>query len=160
MMNKTKLLSISVVALLVMNLALMAFLMFGRPSPKHPRGGPPPQKERSGPKGMIIAKLSLDDGQQASYQLLIDAHKKSIKEQQTKIMEDKNHLFSLLKSDDLSQKDNIIAKISLTQAAIENTHFQHFLDLKGLCRPDQIDDFNALTEELAVLFPGPGKKKR
>ena len=41
------------------------------------------------------------------------------------------------------------------QKEIEKTHFQHFLEIKALCRPEQIEDFNLLSEELARIFAKP-----
>jgi len=156
-MNKTTLLSYSVVILLVLNLALVSFLVFGKSQPEH-RSAKGHKRLKDGPKQEIIAQLNLDEEQQAAYTILIEAHKRDIDQHGVKIQTAKQKIFELLKAEDHSPKDALIATISHHQIQIEEIHFQHFLDLKGLCKPDQIDDFNALTGELGRLF-SPKRRK-
>jgi periplasmic protein CpxP/Spy len=43
---------------------------------------------------------------------------------------------------------------------IEAIHFQHFNDIKKLCKGEQIQAFNALTADLAMYFSKkPNKPK-
>lgn len=54
-----------------------------------------------------------------------------------------------------SESTDIFTKMCEIQKEIEKTHFQHFLEIKALCRPEQIEDFNLLSEELARIFAKP-----
>ena len=38
------------------------------------------------------------------------------------------------------------------QKQVESVHYAHFMDIKKICRPDQLSDFDKLTKELSRLF--------
>jgi periplasmic protein CpxP/Spy len=147
-MEKTKLLTIAVIGLLVINFGTLAFLLLNGKGHRPPHGGRPE------PKYEIIERLHFDAAQQKQYDKLIDWHQANIGETDDKIREAKNKLYSQLSKPtvDLKAKDSLIAVINLSQKKIEEIHFRHFEDIKKLCHKDQLDDFNALSEGLARLF--------
>jgi hypothetical protein len=66
----------------------------------------------------------------------------------------------LQKDQQESLRDSLILEINKVQMNIENIHYNHFLDIKGLCRPEQQQAFNALTADIAKLFsPRPPKRR-
>ena len=153
-MNRTKLLTIAVIGLLLINLGTLGVMMMHKP-PRPPHGEmPPPNGE--GPKQMIIDRLHFDNAQQKQYQVLIDEHKKKTNELHDASKELHDQLFSLLKTDvvDKAKADAIIQQISDNQKAIDNLNFDHFQKIKSICKPEQVKDFNELAGELAGLF-GP-----
>jgi protein CpxP len=156
-MEKTKLLTITVIGLLLLNFGTLGFLVFI--GPKGHRG---PHEGGPQPKEIIIDKLHFDAAQQKEYEKLIQWHQGEIRKLDDNIRQAKNELYSKLDETeiDAKAKDSLIGVINTNQKQIEETHFKHFQDIKKLCHKDQLDDFNALTEELSRIFApkphGPG----
>ena len=149
-MTKIKILSISVVALIILNVCLLGFMFLQ--GPPHPPKPFPPHREQEGPKELIIEQLHLNDDQINVYQKLIDAHQEKIKALDRNIRETKNNLYAELNNDTSAKKDSLMLSISKYQLEIENTHYNHFLEIKKLCNPDQLKYFEELTKELAFYF--------
>lgn len=155
-MEKTKLLTIAVIGLLVINFGTLGFLLLG------PKGHRPPRDGRPEPKEIIVHKLHFDASQQKEYAKLIQWHRGQIEKLDGNIREAKNELYSQLSQTEtnVKAKDSLIAVINSNQKQIEETHFKHFEDIKKLCHKDQMDDFNELTEELSRIFaPKPRRPK-
>ena len=162
-MSKIKLLSIAVIGLLLINIAIVSFLMFRKPP--FPPGGRPPmgQEERppgqnDGPKKIIIDKLHFDKEQATQYENLIKQHQALIKSLNDSIKDAKNNLYSSLTNETFTGKDSLIAKLGLLQRQVELTHYEHFAAIKKLCKPDQLENYAALTKELARFFAPPKKE--
>ncbi len=160
-MNKVKLLSWMVGILLLLNVAILLFLIMGKsPMPEHrPHGMNGPH--HGGPKRLIIEKLHFDQAQKQAYEKLIHAHRSQIDSLDHEVRFCKNELYSLLKQEpiDTAAQKKLVSKLGELQLQIEQTHFDHFTDIKKLCHQDQIDDFDDLTTELAALFSHPPKPK-
>lgn len=156
-MERTKLLTISVIGLLVINLATLGFLFLNGPKGHRPHHGGRPE-----PKQIIIEKLHFDAAQQKEYDKLIEWHHGEIKRLDDNIRKAKNDLYSQLSSTEINTKtkDSLIVVINTNQKQIEQTHFKHFEDIKKLCHKDQLDDYNSLTEELSRIFaPKPHRPR-
>ena len=156
-MEKTKLLTITVIGLLLLNLGSLGFLFLS--SPKGNR--PPPHEGRPEPKEIIIEKLHFNAAQQKDYTKLIQWHRGEIKNLDKNIRQTKNELYTLLSKSEVNvkTKDSLIILLNSYQKQIEETHFKHFQDIKKLCKPEQQDNFNDLTEELGRIF-APNKPPR
>lgn len=129
--------------LLFSNFILLYFVM------QKPKGGFNPDE----PKNIIIEKLNFDEQQVNSYQKLINQHRKDINENDAKILELKNELYSFLKDDVKDNEiDSLTTQIGKIQKQIELVHFNHFLDIKTLCKPQQLSNFNDLSNELTKIF--------
>jgi hypothetical protein len=150
-MNKVKVLSLLCVGLVLTNLLLLWFLFNHGPKPP---GG-------EGPRNIIIEKLGFDKEQSAAYDKLIKRHQADIDSAQQQMMTLKNSLYASLQRDQQeSLRDSLILEINKVQMNIENIHYNHFLDIKGLCKPEQQQAFNALTADIAKLFsPRPPKRR-
>lgn len=150
-MEKIKLLTIAVIALLLLNFGTLGFLIF---APKPGMHSPHPE-----PKEIIIRKLHFDHDQQKDYEKLIHLHRSTISEIEQDMHKAKNLLYLqlTLKTPDEKIKDSLINALANRQKDIEKTHFTHFEDIKKLCRPDQLEDYNELTEELSRIFSKPPK---
>ena len=147
-MEKTKLLTIAVIGLLVINFGTLGFLLLG------PKGHKQPHEGRPKPKEIITDKLHFDANQQKDYAELIKWHHGQIEKLDENIRNAKNELYSQLSQAEtnIKAKDSLIAMINSNQKQIEVTHFKHFEDIKKLCHKDQMEDFNDLTEELSRIF--------
>jgi Spy/CpxP family protein refolding chaperone len=152
-MSRTKLLTIAVISLLLLNIGTLSVILLKSPPPPHGDGRPP---HGEGPKRIIMERLHFDAGQQRAYELLIDDHRSKTMTLNQASRELHTKLYSLLKEEsaDKSQADTIILQIAENQKAINNLNFAHFQQIRDLCKPEQIKDFNLLAEDLSELF-GP-----
>ena len=149
-MSKTKLLTFSVIALLLLNFGILAFLFLSGPN-----------KRNHEPREVIIHELHFDKNQIVDYDKLISVHKEKIKNLNDSIKNCKNELYSKLKTaQNKSVNDSLFIKIAHFQAQIEQTHYNHFLDIKKLCKPNQLEDYNELTTKLSEMFQGKQQKQR
>ncbi|MFZ1751350.1 MAG: hypothetical protein WAU01_14215 [Saprospiraceae bacterium] len=148
-MSKLRLLSIAVIGLLLVNIAIVGFLLLRKP-PHPPQGKPPMAND--GPKQVIIERLNLDDDQIAAYTQLITSHQVTMNTLEDSIRVMKNNLYQTLNDEDSSEKDSIITQLNAIQKKIEVVNYEHFFSLKKLCRSDQLDQYNKLTEELSHFF--------
>jgi protein CpxP len=146
-MNKIKLLTFSVIGLLFLNIGIIGFLYFSRPTDRN-------DKFNSKPREIISEKLHFDANQIKSYDQLIEIHKVKIDSLNSKSKELKFELYSQLKLTTINtiEKNRLINELINNQKEFENTYFQHFLDIKSLCKKDQIEAFNSLTDELGKMF--------
>lgn len=148
-MSRTKLLTVSVIALLLLNFGTLAFLLFGR-SPKH---GPPPGAGE-GPKYLIIARLHFNQTQQQHYSDMVEEHRSKSRELNGRSRELHDELFQLLKAKDMDEarKTELIGLIAENQKAIEQLNTDHFLQIKSLCKGVQLEHFDRLVDDLGRLF--------
>lgn len=156
MMSKTKLLTILVLILVVINVVTLSFFISKRP---HDRSG-----SRKMPREIVIRKLHFDAEQIAQYEVLIKEHREAINRLDNQLRIFKNNLYKQLGETNVKEGNNkLFLEIATTQATIEEIHFNHFLAIKKLCKPEQLDDFNNLTNELSTIFnrqPPPENRDR
>lgn len=150
-MSRERLLAIAVIGLLLINVCTVGFFFFAKPP--HLPGGPPPFG-RMEPKNQIVESLHFDQQQIVEYEKLIAQHRQTIRELNDRIHEAKSSLYQSLSNENGTVKDSLISKLGSLQKQIETTHYNHFKDIKALCKPEQLDDFNELTGRLAHFF-GP-----
>jgi len=148
---KTKLLTIVIIVLVLLNVGTLGFLIYNGPMRHGSR------HHGEGPKRLIIEKLHFDEQQVEQYEKLIHWHRSTIDALDQKVFETKNQLYvQLLKTNvDAKVEDSLINAIAGYQKQIEQTHFKHFRDIKTICKPNQIEYYNDLTESLAELFSKP-----
>lgn len=158
-MKKTKLLTITIIGLLLLNFATIAFLLLSGPR-GHKRPNERPEG-RPDPKEIIIERLHFDVNQQKEYDKIVQWHKGEIKKLDSNIRQTKNELYSQLNKTEVNvkTKDSMITILNSYQKQVEETHFKHFEDIKKLCHQDQLDNFNELTEDLSRIF-APNKPPR
>jgi protein CpxP len=152
-MNKTKLLSFAVIALLLLNFGILGFLFLS----KDKQG----QKSKKMPKEIVINKLHFDDNQIIEYEKIIKVHRNTITTIDDSIKVAKNELYQLLNSEtiNLEKKDSLYSKLANYQRQVEITHFNHFLEIKAICKKEQLADYKTLTEELSKIFTYGRKPK-
>jgi periplasmic protein CpxP/Spy len=155
-MSKIKLLSIAVIGLLILNLCIVSFLFLRKPLRPHDRSNGRPPFEHGGPRNEIIEGLRFDSVQVRKYEILIDEHQESIKALNDSVRNVKSMLYQTLNAENNTAKDSLIEKLGSLQISIERTHYEHFAEIKKLCKPDQLSDFEALTKRLAGFFGRSG----
>ncbi|MBE2288099.1 MAG: hypothetical protein IAE95_00995, partial [Chitinophagaceae bacterium] len=157
-MEKSKFYLLIILGLLLSNGMLVAYLFRNG---EH--GTPPPAlhgKLHRGPRDLIIKRLRFGDEQVAKYDELIKWHRQEIDNADRRVIELKNTLYiGLTKAADTLQTDSIISEIALVRKHIEEVHYKHFRDIRALCKPDQLTEFDELTRDMASLFaPERGHK--
>ncbi len=148
-MNKNKFYLMIIISLLITNVLILFFTY-----PFHKRGFDPNK-----PRNIIIERLGFNQNQIVEYDKLIQVHRSKIREKDSTIKQLKNQLYLLLVSEDEDKKDSLIHEIANEQREIERIHFNHFMDIKNLCNPEQLIKFQELSKELSkILKPQPPKK--
>lgn len=152
-MDKIKLLTYSVIGLLLLNVGIICFLFFSRPN-RNPEGNQRRHKE------FISEKLHFDANQNEKYESIIPIYKDKIDSLDAINRKLKSELYSQLKLQVVNSaiKDSIITLFLANQKQIEQLHFKHFLDIKNICKAWQLEDFNALTQELGKMFSNQNSK--
>ncbi len=153
-MNKSKVLGFTVIALVILNFGILLFLFLSKGN-EGPRG-------RKMPREIVIEKLHFDENQIIEYDKTILVHQKNIRDLDDSIRATKNELYQLLNSESIDniQKDSLYLKLAGFQKQIETTHFNHFIEIKKLCKKQQLSDYKNLTEELSKLFSHPRRPKQ
>lgn len=145
-MNKFKFLKLIIIGLLVSN-GVLLFMLFK----EHVRKG--------GPKAIIIEKLHFDKEQIKNYEITIQKHRKAINNNEAILNKLRGSLFEQLKyQQDSTKIDSLISKIAMQQNLAEKINYNHFLEIKRLCKPSQQKYFNELTTEIANLFSSKERK--
>lgn len=150
-MTRSKLIGISAISLLLINISLLGFLVYGSFMDK---------KRHKEPKEIIIRKLNFNKQQINDYEILIKWHQSQVREKGRTIREIKQKLYSTLTAKaDPKATDSLIQAIVDVQQDIEHIHYKHFADIRNLCKPEQLRAFNGLTQEIGALFAPkqPGK---
>lgn len=146
-MNKTKLLYISVIALLLLNIGTLAYL-FTRKPPMNmgPRG--------EGPKQIIIDRLHFDTQQEEAYCLIVEEHRAKSRDLNDLSRNLHNTLYFLLSEKIVNKEkaDSLIDQIALNQKAIDNLNLDHFQKIKFICKDNQLQFFDSLVKDLSHLF--------
>ncbi len=159
-MERTKLLTVAVLGLLLLNLVTISFLLLRSRTQRAPNRPIPPDGD--GPSRILIERLHFDSRQQQQYQTLIAAH-----QQQTRLLAEQSvqlyrDYYGLLEKTppDTMQARALSSQIAQNQRAQAELNFAHFEEIKALCRPDQQPAFRALVSDLSRLFGRQPRRPR
>lgn len=147
-MSKIRFLTIAVTALALLNVASLFFFL---------QRGPHPDPRR--PRTTVIRRLHFDEAQVAAYDQLIRQHREAIQPKEDSMRTLRGQLYALLNAPAPARADSLRQRIGQLQMEIEATHFQHFTGIRGLCRPEQLTDFQSLSTELVTFFGPPRRPK-
>lgn len=138
-MNRKKIISFFCLILLISN-AVLLYFFFQKPP-------------HEGPRKIIIEKLGFDDKQAQAYKKTILKHRSKIDQKDKEILSLKKTLYSKLNfAENKAEQDSLISLLGEKQEEIEQIHFAHFLEIKAICKENQLPKFEALSHELAQLF--------
>lgn len=149
-MNKTKLYGGIAIGLLIINLALIGFML----TRVKQRGN-----NRPNPREVVISKLGFDDEQTAAFEEVIKSHRAVMNGKEQEAGELKVQLNNLLKSGDTAKADSIATIIAAKHKEIQLEFFNHFLKIKEICKPEQKEKYDEFVDELNTIFfrPRPNK---
>lgn len=152
-MNKTKLLIICLVALVLLNAGTLFYLFRSQKS----AGQAPPQKGE-GPATYIIEQLKLNDQQQAEFKKLRDEHQGSIRRAREEDKKLHQAFFGLVKSGKAAgaEADSLISLMAAQRKIMENATFTHFQKLRNLCTDEQKPKLDEIIDELAMRIGATG----
>jgi periplasmic protein CpxP/Spy len=150
-MEKTKLLTISVIGLLLLNMALMAFLWFGKGGDNHPRQ-PEGKQAQTKALNFLMDELKFDPSQRAACDLLLTKQRQDMDSLQKQNRQNRNNLFDNIKTGDTTAS----IAIANTQRQLEMSAFNYFRNIRALCRPEQLPKFDTIISE-AMRMMGPIK---
>jgi periplasmic protein CpxP/Spy len=151
-MSKIKLLTILSGVLIVINIVLIAFILF-RPNAL-------PKGERERPREIISEKLKFDDQQMTQFDAAIKSHRENIKNENEQMGDLKMNLYATLKHNEQStDKDSLMKAINAIQLRIEHIHYKHFEDIKAICKPEQQKMYDELCLEMSEFFSPPRRKQ-
>lgn len=143
-MNKNRFQLLVIAALLISNVLLIIFINLPK---KH--NGFHPNK----PRNIIIERLHFDEKQIEAYDKLIEQHRKQIRENDKQIILMKNELYlNLRRETDDKILDSLTTSIAKIQKQIETTHYLHFVDIRNICKKEQLNNYNELILELSKIF--------
>jgi periplasmic protein CpxP/Spy len=157
-MNKTTLLTVSVVGLLLLNAGMLVFMFT-----KRPPQGPPHGEGRGGAADFIVQQLKLDDKQQGQFAELRKQHRDQMDEVQEADKELHRNYFDLLKQDsaDMKAVDSMAAVMGETNKKIQLITYNHFKQLRSICNAEQKKLFdNTIDEIIHFMMPPPGGGKQ
>ena len=170
--DKPKLLTGIIIALLVLNFGILAFMWFHisrlhRSLIHENHDMPPPheQMERfhSGPpagdvKGFLINELKLNPKQQEEIEKLRVEHFNSVKQIKDDMRKNKDELYRLYSNSqmDTNRINQLAENISNEQKQIELNTFYHFRKVRDLCDDNQKKKFDEIIGEvLKMMAPLP-----
>ena len=154
-MKKLKVYQIATVGLLLLNVILLAFIIFA------PRPG------GNGPPLRVMDHFGFDAAQDEQFLSLADAHRAQMRaanDQQAELLQ---QYFLQLISDDAANPGPLPPGIGQVEREKINSTYEHFLDIKKMLRPEQQAAFPDFVEAALgrILLkksegrPGPPKDK-
>lgn len=158
-MQRTRFLTVVIVALLVINAGTLAYLFIGQSKPHHP----PHRMRKGSPSDLIIEKLKLDEQQQDVFFELRDEHRAEMRDIQRKLSDTRDQYFDGLKTNtiDSTESKRLQNEIGSLMGQIHGSTFKHFTQVRQLCKPEQQKLFDRFIDDIlrAMAPPPPGGKR-
>jgi Spy/CpxP family protein refolding chaperone len=153
-MNKLRFLTWSVIILLLLNAGTLIYLLTTKKPDQRPPG--------EGASNFIIEQLKLDAQQQQQFSELRRQHQDVTRQIQEEDRKLHDQYFDLLKTDnpDKAKADSISLLIAQQRSNIEKATFDHFQQLRKLCREDQKKLFDTTIDEIMRLMAPKGPLPR
>lgn len=145
MKNSTnKFLSIAVVLLLIANVALVAFMFFGKEKKHDPREG------GKSPFDRLVKEIGMTDTQKKEYDSLRQIHFSNIRPLFDTMRTTRQALFNLMKEQ--TNNDSLVnvytIRISDKQVEADKLTLAHFRRVRALFTPEQQQKFDAFVQKM------------
>jgi periplasmic protein CpxP/Spy len=141
--SSNKILTIAVVLLLLINIALVIFMMQG---PKKVGD----KKQRVEPFEMMATELAMTDQQKTDYKAMKEEHMKNIRPLFDSVRAAKTAFFALIKQENVS--DSMInaysQRITEKQSAIDKLTFAHFKRVRVIFTAEQQPKFDEFIQKM------------
>jgi periplasmic protein CpxP/Spy len=146
-MEKTKLLTIAVIGLLLLNLGTLGFLFFSK-KPMGDRGGNNVQIKAL---NFLMTEVQYDEAQKQECNRILQTHRANMDKVHGEIRAQHNRLFENLASGDTSA----VVVIGQLHQQSESEIFRYFTALRNVARPDQKPKFDRILDEAMRIMPPP-----
>jgi Spy/CpxP family protein refolding chaperone len=137
-----------IIVLVIVNLGALIVLWIGRP-----QNGPPPKgpaTEQKHLQRLMHDELGFDAAQIDTYLQLRQAHREQAQQMEMEIRQLKKQMFDevLQETPEPALSDSLLRLTQEKQAQLEQLTYQHLLDLKKLCTPEQQKELRLLISEV------------
>jgi Spy/CpxP family protein refolding chaperone len=150
-MENLKFYKIAIAVLLLLNVGTLVFLWSHRP----------PSPEGRGPFQFLVNATGMDETQQTTYRTLRDAHRESMQAFRKQNSQIRGQMFELLKQHPAN--DPAVTQLLDSLAAVKREEeiltYEHFRQVRSICRPDQQMKFDAAIVEAIQSMGPPGPRK-
>jgi periplasmic protein CpxP/Spy len=153
-MKKNGLKYLVMIALLI-NAATLIFFWLHRPPPQGDR--PPPRGKMQQDK--LIESLNFDENQQKTFEILRGQHRQAMDSFSREIAENRKILYEKMPLNDAKTADSLMVRIGYAQQKIEAVTFQHFTEVRKICRPEQQQKLDKMLLEVASIVSKPKGEK-
>ena len=143
--SNNKILTIAVVLLLLVNIALVAFIVMGKNrNDKWHSGG------KGDPFETMVKELNMTAEQQKNYKEQKEEHFKKIKPLFDSVRMAKTAFYALIKEQNVSDSSiNVYSqRITEKQSVIDKLTFAHFKTVRNLFTPEQQPKFDAFVQKM------------
>jgi len=153
-MESTKFLKLTIIILLLVNIATLIFMWSN-----HKRHGghmPPPPHGGAGAFEFLAEELKLDAAQIKQFDEMRTRHHENVRNVQEKSRDLHHRFFDLLATSDSSAAVQLADSMAQIQKQIELLTFDHFKQVRAICKPDQQKKFDkVINEALHMMAPKP-----
>jgi Spy/CpxP family protein refolding chaperone len=153
-MKTNRILTITVILLLVVNVAMLVFMLKSRDHHDMKRQG-------GAPFDMMVKELNMTDSQQKEFKKLKDEHFTAIRPVFDSVRSLKKSLFGLIKEENVNDSlvNTYSTLISEQEAVINKLTITHFRKVRTLFSGDQQKKFEDFVQKM-MQRRGPGGMKR
>ena len=152
-MKTNRVLTVAVILLLLVNVAMLIFML-------KLRGHYEMKKQGGSPFDRMVKELSMTEQQQTEFKKLKDEHFTAIKPVFDSVRTLKKSLFALVKEENVNDSvvGNYSALISQQQAIIDKLTINHFRKVRALFSGDQQKKFDDFVQKM-MQRRGPGMRR-
>ncbi len=140
-----------IIVLIVLNMATLVMLWLGEPQrPAQHRGPGRPKQKRAQIQRLLKNELGFDDKQAEQYLKLRQEHREQTRQLNDEMRRIKKQMFDEVLQDNPQPllSDSLLKLTQKKQSKIEQLTYQHFLDLKKMCKPEQKYKLKLLMHEM------------
>lgn len=153
MKASNKFLTIAVILLLLINVAMLVFMLKGKKQGARKPGG-------KDPFGMMVKELGMTEQQQTQYKQMKEEHFSTMRPMFDSIRALKKSMFNLVKEENTN--DSLVSRhselIAEQQAMVDKTTIAHFRKVRSLFTADQQPKFDDFIQKMIQRRKGPGGK--
>jgi protein CpxP len=152
-----------IILLVILNISTLFMMWIGRPPlPPAPRSPISPEHEKARIEQLLKYELGFDKAQAEQYLRMRREHHERVTSLKIEIQQIKRKMFDEVLKDNPQPmpSDSLLKLTQEKQDNLERQTFQHFLDLKKLCKPEQQDKLKLLVHEVFRHRPAPRDENR
>jgi len=155
--SNTKILTIAVILLLLVNIAMIVFMIRGRGHHDVRREG-----GKGGPFEMLAKELNMTEQQKAEHQRLRDEYFATVRPLFDSIRKAKQAFFGLAKETNVSDSlmDSYLNRIAEKQSVVDKITLAHFRKVRDLYKGDQQKKYDEFVQKMMQRQGGPGGRKK